>query len=92
MRGARIALVREVSNAEETRKVLLEMVQQARQGERPGVRPVLTHVPFPYLQPVAPAEFSIQLFTARRTGGTGNRRSRSIMRVVLWAREDESCC
>ena len=32
MRGARIAFVRDVSSAEETRKVLLEMVQQARQG------------------------------------------------------------
>ena len=32
MRGARIAFVREVSNAEETRKVMVEMVQQARQG------------------------------------------------------------
>ena len=32
MRGARIAFVREVSNVEETRKVLVEMVQQARQG------------------------------------------------------------
>ncbi len=31
MRGARIGFVREVSNAEETRKVLVEMVQQARQ-------------------------------------------------------------
>ena len=31
MRGARIAFVREVSNAEETRKVIVEMVQQARQ-------------------------------------------------------------
>jgi heme iron utilization protein len=30
MRGARIAFVREVSNPAETRKVLLEMVQQAR--------------------------------------------------------------
>jgi heme iron utilization protein len=30
MRGARIAFVREVSNAEETRKVMVEMVQQAR--------------------------------------------------------------
>ncbi len=30
MRGARIAFLREVSNAEETRKVLVEMVQQAR--------------------------------------------------------------
>jgi heme iron utilization protein len=29
-RGARIAFVREVSNAEETRKVMVEMVQQAR--------------------------------------------------------------
>jgi len=32
MRGARIGFVREVSNAEETRKVLVKMVQQARQG------------------------------------------------------------
>jgi heme iron utilization protein len=31
MRGARIAFVRVVSNAEETRKVMVEMVQQARQ-------------------------------------------------------------
>jgi len=30
MRGARIAFLREVSNAAETRKVLVEMVQQAR--------------------------------------------------------------
>ena len=30
MRGARIALLREVSNSAETRKVLVEMVQQAR--------------------------------------------------------------
>jgi len=30
MRGARIAFSREVSNPEETRKVLVEMVQQAR--------------------------------------------------------------
>jgi len=30
MRGARIALLREVSNPAETRKVLVEMVQQAR--------------------------------------------------------------
>jgi putative heme iron utilization protein len=30
MRGARIAFLREVSNPAETRKVLLEMVQQAR--------------------------------------------------------------
>ena len=32
MRGARIGFVREVSNAEETTKVMVEMVQQARQG------------------------------------------------------------
>ena len=31
MRGARIAFLREVSNPAETRKVLVEMVQQARQ-------------------------------------------------------------
>src|SRR6202035_2272898 len=31
MRGARIAFSREVSNSAETRKVLVEMVQQARQ-------------------------------------------------------------
>ena len=31
IRGARIAFVREVSNAEETRSVLVEMVQRARQ-------------------------------------------------------------
>jgi heme iron utilization protein len=31
MRGARIGFVREVSNAEETRKLLVEMVEQARQ-------------------------------------------------------------
>jgi len=31
MRGIRIAFLREVSNAAETRKVLVEMVQQARQ-------------------------------------------------------------
>ena len=30
MRGARIAFLREVSNPAETRKVLVEMVQQAR--------------------------------------------------------------
>jgi hypothetical protein len=30
IRGARIAFLREVSNSEETRKVLVEMVQQAR--------------------------------------------------------------
>jgi heme iron utilization protein len=30
MRGARIAFLREVSNPGETRKVLVEMVQQAR--------------------------------------------------------------
>jgi heme iron utilization protein len=32
MKGARIAFVREVRNPEETRKVLVEMVQQARSG------------------------------------------------------------
>ena len=32
MRGARIAFLREVRDPEETRKVLVEMVQQARQG------------------------------------------------------------
>ncbi len=32
MKGARIAFLREVSNAAETRKVLVEMVQQARQA------------------------------------------------------------
>jgi len=32
MRGARIAFLREVSNPDETRKVLVEMVHQARQG------------------------------------------------------------
>jgi len=32
MRGARIAFLREVSNPDETRKVLVEMVRQARQG------------------------------------------------------------
>jgi len=32
MRGARIAFLREVRNPEETRKILVEMVQQARQG------------------------------------------------------------
>jgi heme iron utilization protein len=32
MRGARIAFLREVSNPQDTRKVLVEMVQQARQG------------------------------------------------------------
>jgi hypothetical protein len=31
MKGARIAFLREVSNPGETRKVLVEMVQQARQ-------------------------------------------------------------
>ncbi len=31
MRGARIAFLREVSNPAEARKVLMEMVQQARQ-------------------------------------------------------------
>jgi putative heme iron utilization protein len=30
MRGARVAFLREVSNPAETRKVLVEMVQQAR--------------------------------------------------------------
>ena len=33
MRGARIAFLREVSTPEETRKVLVEMVQQARSAE-----------------------------------------------------------
>jgi putative heme iron utilization protein len=32
MRGARIAFLREVNNPAETRKVLGDMVQQARQG------------------------------------------------------------
>src|SRR3989442_15867766 len=32
MRGARIAFLREVSNPAETRRVLVEMVQQARSG------------------------------------------------------------
>jgi len=32
MKGARIAFLREVSNPAEARKVLVEMVQQARQG------------------------------------------------------------
>ena len=34
MRGARIALLREVSNPAEARMVLVEMVQQARSGPR----------------------------------------------------------
>jgi putative heme iron utilization protein len=34
MRGGRIAFLREVTNAEETRKVLVEMVQQARSQEK----------------------------------------------------------
>jgi hypothetical protein len=33
MRGARIAFLREVSSPAETRKVLVEMVQQARSAE-----------------------------------------------------------
>ena len=33
MKGARIAFLREVSNAEETRNVLVEMVQRARSGK-----------------------------------------------------------
>jgi hypothetical protein len=32
MRGTRIAFLREVKNSEETRKVLVEMVRQARSG------------------------------------------------------------
>jgi len=32
MKGARIAFLREISNPGETRKVLVEMVQQARSG------------------------------------------------------------
>jgi putative heme iron utilization protein len=35
MRGARIAFLREVTNPVETRKVLVEMVQQARSEVRP---------------------------------------------------------
>ena len=35
MRGARIAYLHEVSNPTETRKVLVEMVQLARQGTAP---------------------------------------------------------
>jgi hypothetical protein len=34
MRGGRIAFLREVTNAGETRKVLVEMVQQARSQEK----------------------------------------------------------
>jgi heme iron utilization protein len=38
MRGTRIAFLREVSNSGEARKILVEMVQQARQGKVLGVR------------------------------------------------------
>jgi putative heme iron utilization protein len=38
MKGVRIAFLREVSNPAEARKVLVEMVQQARQGEVSGLK------------------------------------------------------
>ena len=38
MKGARIGFLREVKDALETRKVLVEMVQQARQGQVSGLR------------------------------------------------------
>jgi putative heme iron utilization protein len=38
VRGGRIAFVREVSNPAETRNVLVEMVQQARQPDEPQHR------------------------------------------------------
>jgi heme iron utilization protein len=38
MKGARIAFSREVRNSGETRKVLVEMVQQAREGQVSGAR------------------------------------------------------
>ncbi len=38
MKGARIAFLREVTNPGDARKVLVGMVQRARQGQAPGVR------------------------------------------------------
>src|SRR5437899_336345 len=43
MRGARIAFLREVSNPAETRKVLVEMVQQARAGRVKSAFSVLAY-------------------------------------------------